>query len=214
MSSRNSWKSRTAALMALAIVTGATAPIVSTAPASAQIFSQPTRTTIRTGTSIPVRYEEAEKIVVTPNETMPLTLTVAANIVNRNGTVLIPAGSQIIGQLQPANKGSQFVARELVTFEGRRQPINATSRVIRQSQLSRGASTGSVLKGAALGAAAAAALGAVTGDNAIATEEVLIGTGVGAAGGLVLGRKKVDVVVINPDADLDLILRSSLALRY
>lgn len=214
MSSFKSWKSGTSALMALAIATGATAPIVTTAPASAQIFSQPTQTTIRTGTSIPVRYEQAEKVVVTPKETMPLTLTVAANIVNRSGTVLIPTGSQIVGELQPANGGSQFVAKELVIDQGRRLPINATSRVISTTQISQGTSTGSILKGAAVGAAAAAALAGLTGNRTIGVGEVLIGTGAGAAGGVLLGRKKVDVVVINPDTDLDLTLRSSLALRY
>lgn len=215
MSSLNRWQSKTAALMALAIATGATAPLVTTAPASAQLFpqEQPAQISIPTGTSIPVKYDQAKKIVVTPKETMPLTLTVAANIVNRRGTVLIPAGSQVIGELRPANGGSQFVARELTIYEGSRQSINATSRVISTTQVSRGPSTGSILKGAAVGAAAAAAIGAVAGDRAIATEEVLLGTGAGAAGGAVLGRRKADVVVINPDTDLDLTLRSSLALR-
>jgi len=216
MSSFNSWQSGTAALMALAIATGSTAPIVITAPASAQLFPQSTRTTqvtIPTGTSIPVRYDQAEKIVITSTETMPVTLTVAANIVNRSGSILIPAGSLVVGQMQPANGGSQFVARELVTYQGRRQPINAASNVISTTQVSRGPSTGNILKGAAVGAAAAAALGGLTGDRKISVGEVLIGTGVGAAGGLVLGRKKADVVVVDPDTDLDLTLRSSLALR-
>lgn len=216
MFSFNSYKSGTAALMALAIVTGATAPIVTTTPASAQLFPQQQQTTqisIPTGTSIPVRYEQAEKIVVSPNETMPLTLKVAANIVNRSGSVLIPQGSLIVGELQPANGGSQFVAAELVTYQGRRQPINATSKVISTTQVSRGASTGNILKGAAVGSAAAAAIAGLTGNRNISAGEVLVGTGAGAVGGLLLGRKKADVVVINPDTDLDVTLRSSLALR-
>lgn len=216
MFSFNSYKSGTAALMALAIVTGATAPIVTTTPASAQLFPQQQQTTqisIPTGTSIPVRYEQAEKIVVSPNETMPLTLKVAANIVNRSGSVLIPQGSLIVGELQPANGGSQFVAAELVTYQGRRQPINATSKVISTTQVSRGANTGNILKGAAVGSAAAAAIAGLTGNRNISAGEVLVGTGAGAVGGLLLGRKKADVVVINPDTDLDVTLRSSLALR-
>ena len=214
MSSFNSWQSGTAALMALAIATGATAPIVTTAPASAQLFPQPTtQITIPTGTSIPVRYQQAEKIVVSPNETMPLTLTVAANIITRNGTVLIPAGSLIVGQLQPADGGSQFVATELVTYQGRRQSIDGTSRVINKTEVNRGATTSSILKSAVIGSAAAAAIAGITGNRNISAGEVLIGTGAGAVGGLVLGRKKADVVVINPDSDLDVTLRSSLALR-
>jgi hypothetical protein len=69
------------------------------------------------------------------------------------------------------------------------------------------------LKGAAIGGAAAAALSGLTGDKKISILEVLGGAGAGAAGGLVLGRKKVDVVVINPNTDLALKLRSDLALR-
>jgi hypothetical protein len=221
MSSFNPCKSGTAALMALAMSAGVTAPLFMPVSASAQLFPQQSspaprssQVTIRSGTSIPVRYEEAEKIVVSPDETMPLTLKVAANITNRNGNVLIPAGSLVVGELQPARGGSQFVARELVTYQGNRQPINATSRVINTTQVSRGTNAGSILKGAAVGAAAAAALGGLTGDRRISTGEVLIGTGVGAAGGAVIGRNKADVVVINPDTDLDLTLRSSLALRY
>ncbi len=214
MSIFNPWQSRTAALMALAIATGTTAPLVTTTPASAQLFPrQSTQMAIPSGTSIPVRYEQGEKVVVTPKETMQLTLTVAANVVNRSGSVLIPAGSEVIGQLQPANGGSQFVARELVIDQGRRQPINATSRVISQTQVRQGVSAGSILKGAVVGAAAGVALGGLTGNRRIGAGEVLLGTGAGAAGGAILGRGKADVVVINPDTDLDLTLRSSLTLR-
>jgi len=123
----NPWQSGTAALMALAITTAA--PLLTTTPASAQLFPrQSTQIAIPTG--LPSQSDRGEKIVIAPKETMPLTLTVAANIVNRSGSVLIPAGSQVIGQLQPANGGSQFVARELAIYQSRRQPINATSRVI------------------------------------------------------------------------------------
>lgn len=216
MSSFKSWQSKTAALMALAI-TSTTTPIFMSAPATAQLFpSSPERlnqTTIRAGASIPVRYDQAKKIVVSPNERMALTLKVAANVTNRSGTILIPAGSLIEGQLQPADGGSQFVARELVTSNGRRQPIDATSEVIETTTLKRGASTGSILKGAVIGAAAGTALGGLTGNRRIGVGEVLAGAGVGAAGGAVLGRKKADVVVIEPDNDLELTLRSALTVQ-
>ena len=217
LSSFKPWQSGTAALMALAIWAGATAPIVMTTPASAQLFPQSpgraNQTTIRAGSSIPVRYEAAKKIVVSPDETMPLNLKVAANITNRSGDVLIPSGSVIEGELQPADGGSQYVARQVVTYDGRRLPIDATSDVIKTTRVSKGLSTSSIIKGAVVGAAAGTALGGLTGNRRISTGEVLIGTGVGAAGGAVLGRKKVDVVVINPDTDLDLTLRSSLAVQ-
>jgi hypothetical protein len=203
-------------LMALSITTGTALLIVMTAPAAAQLFpSSPgssgssDRTTIRAGAIIPVRYDEAEKIVVSPQERMRLTLAVAANITNRNGAVLIPEGSLIEGELTPADGGSQFIASNLV-IDGRRQSINASSDVITTTQIRKGANTSSILTGAVVGAAAGAALGGLTGNRRISAGEVLLGTGIGAAGGAILGRNQVDVVVINPDTDLDLILDSSL----
>lgn len=158
-------------------------------------------------------YDEAEKIVVTRTETMPITLKVAANIRSRSGTTLIPAGSEVVGELQPANGGSQFVAQELVRY-GIRQRIDATSQVITQTrEINRGTNTGSILKGAAIGAAAATAISVLTGDNRAGILEILGGAGLGAVGGVLLGRNKAEVVVINPDTDLNLTLRSSLALR-
>lgn len=208
MSNFNPWQSGTSAFMALAIVTGAAAPIIAPVPASAQ--SRTVTTTIPSGTAIPVRYNNAEKIVVNPKETMALTVTVPSNIKSRYGTVLIPSGSQIVGQLQPASGGSQFVARELITSSGRRQSISATSRVIASTQVRKGASVGTVVGGAAAGSAVATAISALTGDRRIVAGEVLIGTGVGTLSSLFLGRRKVDVVVVNPDTDLNLTLRSNL----
>lgn len=214
------WKPGTAALMALAIITGTSAPIFTSASASAQLFPSSSRSTTNTtntqitipsGTTIPVRYSKAEKIVVSPKETMAVTLTVASNIINRSGTILIPAGSTIEGELQPASNGSQFVARTLIT-NNRRQSIDATSQVISQTSVNRTSKVRNILKGAAVGAAASAALGALTGDRAIATEEILLGTGAGALGGVLLRNKKADVVVIETDTDLALTLRSNLAL--
>lgn len=213
-------QSGTAAFMALSILAGTTAPLLSISPAVAQRrFPQPERyqsVVIPAGTVIPLRYDKAEKIVVSPEETVPLSLTVPRNIRSRNGKILIPAGSEMVGQLEPANrvKGSRFVASELVLYNDRQQPINATSKVItRTEEIRRGSSTNSILKGAAIGGAAAAALSVILGDKAIATEEVLGGAGLGALGGLLLGRRTVEVVIIDPNTDLDVTLRSELALR-
>lgn len=214
MSSVNSWQSGTAAFMALAIVAGATTPMVMPAPASAQLFPQTTQVSIPRGTSIPVRYNKTEKIVVNPKESKSLTLTVATNVINRRGTVLLPAGSEVIGQLQPVSDGAQFVATELVTPEGRRQSIDATSGVISKTQAQRGASLDSILTGALAGSAAAAGISGVAGDRRITAGKVLIGTGAGAVGGLLLGRKKTDVIVIEPNAELSLTLNSNLPVSY
>jgi hypothetical protein len=173
----------------------------------------PTQVRIPSGTTIPVKYDQAEKILVTPDETAPLTLTVAQNITTSQGTVLIPSGSQVVGELRPAEGGSQFVAQELVLTSGQRIQLNANSEVITTTEeVRKGASAGTIVKDAALGAAAAAAVSAVTGDRAIATEEVLGGAGIGGLLGLFLGRDRVTLIRVDPDQDLNLTLNSDLVL--
>jgi hypothetical protein len=174
----------------------------------------PQAITIPSGTTIPVKYDQAERILVTKEETAPLTLTVAQNVVTSNGTILMPAGSKVVGELRPAQGGSQFYAQELVLSSGQKYNISATSEVITKTErIRKGINAGNVVKNAALGAAAAAAISAVTGDRAIATEEVLGGAGVGTLVGVFLGKNNVDLVAIDPDTDLRLTLTSNLALN-
>ncbi len=194
---------------------------------SYQNGDQQDQVSIPSGTRIPVRYDKAKKIVVAPDETTSLTLKVASDITNRNGTVLIPAGTQVVGQLEPAGrdtdsesrdseKGTRFVAKELKFNSNRRHDIDATSQVItRTERVSKGASTGTLLTGAAAGAGAAALIAGVTGDKHIQALDVLGGAGVGTIGGALLGRKNADVIVVYPSrGDLDLTLRSDLAVGY
>ena len=112
------WRSATAAILALGITVATSAPLVVATPAEAQQrTSQFDSIRIPSGSVIPVSYEK-DKIVVTREETAPLTLTVARDIRTEQGRVLIPAGSQIVGALQPVRRGNQmgtrFVARELI----------------------------------------------------------------------------------------------------
>ncbi|MGC1394837.1 MAG: S-layer homology domain-containing protein, partial [Coleofasciculaceae cyanobacterium] len=171
-----------------------------------------TNFTIPAGATIPVKYEK-DKILVTKDETVPLTLTVDRNITTNTGTVLIPVGSQIIGELRPASGGSQFVAKTLV-MNGQQMSLTATSDVITKTETVRkGINIGNIAKNAALGTAAAAAISAVTGDRAIATEELLLGGGAGAIVTLIqnfIGRNSIDLVSITPGTDLNLQLGSPL----
>lgn len=217
----NCWKSGTATLLALTVTSSAVAPFVTTAPVFAQTRypqSASYNKFVPSGTSIPVRYDK-EKVLLMPDEKVPLTLTVARDVRGRDGSILIAQGSEIKGELRPAYRGTQFVAKELIVYDGydrqsKSYLINATSNVITRTEEARkGASTGSILTGAAIGAGAAAALAALTGDNAIATEEILGGLGLGALGGLFLNRKKVTMVAVYPERDLAVRLRSDIALR-
>lgn len=181
-----------------------------------QVPTQPTEVRIPAGTVIPVRYGEAERILLAQEEPepVPLTLTVAQNIVTNQGEVLIPAGSQVVGQLRTVQGGAQFTASELVLANGQRTTIGASSEVITQTEtIRKGASVGRILTNTAVGAAAGAAIAGVTGDRSIEAEEVLGGAGIGALLGLFLGRERVDLITINPNTDLSLTLTNDLVLR-
>ena len=230
MSGFNRWQSGTSALMAIALTSGAVAPLVIHTTSVAQ-----------TATLIPVRYDKAERILVTKEEIAPLTLIVTQDVVSsqlkccrfpaatlrrikpdgfRQATaspyekVLIPAGSEVVGELRPASGGSQFRARELVLPTDGRYKINAISKAITKTETVRkGANANEIVKNAALGAAAAAAIIAVTGDRAIARQEILGGANIGALIGLFLGRERVELVAIDPNTDLHLTLGSDFQRR-
>ncbi|MCC5640381.1 S-layer homology domain-containing protein [Nostoc sp. CHAB 5844] len=171
----------------------------------------PVSITIPQGTVIPVKYDQAKKILVTKDETAPLTLTVDQNVVTQDGTVVIPAGSQVVGQLKPAKGGSQFVAQKLVLTTGQEYQIAATSDVITKTEtVKKGTSTRAIITNTALGAGAAAAVSAVTGDRAIATEEVLGGAAIGGLIGLFFGRNSVDLIAIDPNTDLEMTVNQNL----
>ncbi|MBD1842866.1 S-layer homology domain-containing protein [Cyanobacteria bacterium FACHB-63] len=180
-----------------------------------QAPTQPQAINIPAGTAIPVRYDRAERILLAKNEPQPtpVTLTVAQNIVTSDGTVLIPSGSQVSGQLTVAQGAAQFTASELILANGQRVAIAATSDSITTTEtVRRGANTGTILKDAALGSAAAAGISAVTGDRNITAGEVLIGTGVGALAGLIFGGDRVELISIRSNSDLNLRLTSALTL--
>lgn len=190
------------------------------APASAQLFRYPSNSAgvnntsntsnyssnsfnIPSGTTIPVRYDDAEKILVTKEETLPLTLTVAANIKDRQGRILIPYGTEIVGQIEPAGNGSQFVAKYMILNQNQQQSINASSKIVTTTEvIKEGANTGKILQGAAIGATAATVIAGITGDKAIATEEVLGGAGLGALAGWIWGGGQKELISINPNTDL------------
>ena len=172
-----------------------------------------TQFNIPAGTAIPVTYTR-DKILLMPDETLPVTFDLATNITTQNGKLLIPADSKVKGQLQPSGEGTKFVAESLIFPDGTTQPFNATSQTITETEtIRKGSDAGRIVKNTAIGTAAAAAISAVTGDRAIATEELLIGAGAGAIAGLIqnfLGRNSVDLIVVEPETNLDITLGSDL----
>lgn len=167
---------------------------------------------IPAGNTIAVQYSK-DKILLGPDEKVPLTLTVSQNIANPQGVILIPSGTQVVGELRTVSGGAQFFASQLVFANGKQVAINGTSKVVTTTEkVDKGISVGKVVQNAALGAAAAAAIAAVTGDRAIATEEILGGAGIGTLLGLFLGRDSVTLASVNPNTDLTVTLNSDLLL--
>jgi hypothetical protein len=169
------------------------------------------------GTQIPVSFQKAKKILVTNQETLPLTLQVAATITDANGTVLIPRGSQIAGRIEPAGTGSRFVAQTLILSQQEQIPINATSAVVTTTEtIKEGASAGEIVGGTLAGAGAATLIAGVTGDRKIDALEVLGGAAVGALAGWllpeagVIGGGSKTVIAIDPNRDLTLTVQSDL----
>jgi hypothetical protein len=232
-------KIATSSLIILSTLVATISNLANITPAQAQLFpeSSPTRNrdynppsregdyspsrnrsfgsdnTIPQGFVIPIEYEES-KILVTPEETVPITLLVAADIKDRGRNILIPYGSEIAGQIQPSDDqaGSFFTAEEIIFPDGTTQPIEAVSEVVTRTEtVKKGANAGDIVKGAAIGGAAAAVLSGIFGK--IDTIEVLGGAGAGALAGVLLGKKQAELISIDPNNDLDLTLLRSLTLR-
>lgn len=207
---------RTAGLMALSLALAGLLPVGVTVAAPvqvAQLFQQQSQVGVPAGTVISVRYEEAERIIVTPEETAPVTLTVAQDVRSARGTVLITAGSQIEGELRPDGEGTRFFAERITPAGSTRSlPIDATSGLFTETETITRDTDPDILRGAAIGAAAGAVLGEIFGD--IDFGEVLLGAGLGTLASILLpSNEEVEVVVINSEADLDLTLQSDFVLR-
>jgi hypothetical protein len=223
MSLLHRWKNGTAALMAMAITTGAVAPMFLILPANAQYrIGQPSNnrynnrdTVIRAGATIPTTSSK-EKYLLAPGETAKATLKVASNLVDRaGGNILIPRDSEIIGEFVPDNrrsqKGVRFVAREIVLPSGERQRIDASSSTItRTEKVKKGADTGEILRDAGYGAGAAAVIALLTGNRKIEWTEILLGGGAGSIYSVVKGGREADLISVDTERDLTLRLDSPL----
>ncbi|BAQ61311.1 hypothetical protein GM3708_1717 [Geminocystis sp. NIES-3708] len=167
------------------------------------------------GTMITTTLPSANKILVTPQETMAVTLVVRDNVRDSSNRIIIPSGSEIVGEIRPSGQGSRFVANTLILPNGNQYPISATSAVVTTTEVvSAGKNNNTIWQGALAGAAAGTLISAITGDKAIATEEVLGGAGLGALAGLLLrGDRNQELISINPERDLNLTLTSNLVIN-
>jgi hypothetical protein len=162
--------------------------------------------TVPAGSILSVSHIGNEQLLIAPNETRPQSLQVLNPIRNQQGDILIPYGSRIDGRFEPAPGGTRFVA-ESVLINEQLFPLAAQSEVIPDIKDPRHTSGGQVFQDATIGAAAGAILGLVTGDNVIATEELLAAGVAGAAIGNVTAPR---VVVLNPQQGFTLRLTADL----
>lgn len=160
------------------------------------------------GTVVPTTYEGGSRILVKPDETLQLKLTVSRDVFDPRGGLLIPAGSEIDGQLEPSRGGTQYVARQIRLRDGGSYNLSARSPVItRIETVRRGAGTRTIVTGAVAGGATATIISAALGE--VGVLKSLGGAGVGALSGFLLGRRSVDVVVVDAKSDLELTLDNS-----
>lgn len=219
---KQSWKAGLALAMTLGMGTVPALPLITQTSATAQVFSSD-RTSNRTfrivrGTVLPAEYNDGEttKIVVTPDETLDITLTTTRAVRSTRGTEIIPAGTDVIGQIEPYDDGVRFVAQTLELADGTEQDIEATSQVISEREkVSRRGNDDAVWQGALAGGAAATIISAAVTDVGIF--KTLAGAGAGALGGWLFGRgRSKEVIVINPERDLNLVVNEEFLLsrRY
>jgi hypothetical protein len=220
-----------AALLTASMVCGIMAPVFTATPASAQLFRrqpdgwQPSNDRFNdgrndgrpndgflgqvdglpAGTVIPATNREGERILVRPDETLSLKLTVPNNVFAPRGGIVIPAGSEIEGQFQPSRGGTQFVARQIRFPDGARYNLTAISRPLtRIETIRRGVGTRTIVTGTLAGGATASIIAGALGKSHVLKS--LGGAGIGALSSYFLGRRSVEVVVVDPRADLDLTL--------
>ena len=217
-----SWKAGLALAMTLGMGSVPALPLITQTSATAQVFS-PDRTSNRTfrivrGTILPASYDDGEttKIVVTPDETLDLTLTTTRSVRSTRGTEIIPAGTDVVGQIEPYEDGVRFVAQRLELADGTEQDIEATSQLLseREKVDARG-NDDAIWQGALVGGAAATIISATVTDVGIF--KTLGGAGAGALAGWLFSRNRSkEVIVIDPDKDLNLVVNEEFLLsrRY
>ncbi|MGB0561572.1 MAG: hypothetical protein ACPGVO_07175 [Spirulinaceae cyanobacterium] len=210
-------QSATATLLSLSFGLTGLAPLLLAAPTAAQRLPRISRGSIPAGTTLPTDAvdEETEKILLAPKEEepMPLTLLLAANVRDGDGRILLAQGTEIVGYLEVIEEeGVRFVGEEILVGENRLLLEGTSELVTTTETVRKGADGGDILEGAAIGAGAATVISILTGDNSVSVGEVLAGGAIGALGGLIFGKNKVELYSVDPNEDLNITLSETLDL--
>ncbi|MGP1386781.1 MAG: S-layer homology domain-containing protein [Thainema sp.] len=223
---RNATRAEVAAFIYQALVSAGEAPAINSpyvVGGDQDDDDDTTSVVIPEGTTLPIRYDGAERILISPEEPdpVPVTLIISQNVTDQNGALLIPVGSQVEGELriveENGEEGTKFYAETLRVPSTSTNPsytvdLEAESELITDTEtITEDTDVGTVIRDAALGAAAAAAIAEITGE--IDVEEVLGGAGIGTLIGLFLDRDEAELLVVDPDRDLNLTLTESLTVQ-
>jgi hypothetical protein len=224
------WHSSLAVLTALSLGAGTIAPLFAfERPANAGIFAQQVNGgllhnnriaqnnsgRVRAGTTVEVEQPDGKRIVLTPDETVAVTLVTRDPVRSQSGTILIPRGTKIEGEFRPAQDGTEFVARRIIFRDGTERNINARTNIVNyRKKIQRGTNTDPIWQGALVGGGASVLISSIVTRPGIF--KTLAGAGAGAlAGYLIGGRKRTEVIVVDPDQPLSLTFDSDLVVsRY
>jgi hypothetical protein len=206
------WKSSVAALMMMSVGTTTALPILVMAqPATAGIFAQ-NRRVVPAGTMIRLEQPEGKRIVVTPDESVKVTLITVEDVQGRRGNAVIPRGTRVKGEFRPTNGGTAFYA-ERIELPGGSRDIEGRTNVVDNRKTVKKGSSDPIWQGALVGGGAATIISALVTKPGIG--KTLLGAGVGAAAGWLIGGrgKSAEVIVVEPEQDnLDLRLDSDLSI--
>ncbi|MFS8900574.1 hypothetical protein NW845_04210 [Synechococcus sp. H60.2] len=195
------------AILAAAVMGWAGIPLLAPLPVVAQPLFELGTYRLEQGTIIPVgSLSSEEPQYFYPDTIYPLEVAVTQNIFDNQGRLVIPAGSRVFGQMEPAPGGSRFVATAIV-LGGRTYSLRAVSNILHDEKDPRQYLAEAIAQDAAIGAAAGTLLGAITGG--VSAGNVLAG----AAAGVVVGNVTApQVVVLRPGQSFNLTLEAPLTL--
>jgi len=177
-------------------------------PYTSPQFSLQSGLQLRAGEVLGASYSSSEPLYLGVNETRAVSFVLTDPLRDRNNMIVVPAGSVVEGQFQPAPGGSQFVSRSVVV-NGRSFPLYAQSSVIRSQKDPRQTTGEAILGHSLIGAGVGVLLGGLTGDRVIATEEVL---GAAALGAVIGNVSAAEMVVVQPNQPLNLTVTQDLQL--
>lgn len=168
------------------------------------------------GTLIPVKYQSAKKILLTKEETMKLSLQVANNITNVDGKVIIPDGSEIVGEIKPSRSGSQFFSQKILLKLNNQtsveKSLDAISQIINKIEtLVSGINADQITQDAILSPMATKLIKAFR-EQSRSPGRILGVSDLEALSGWLLDSETLSLIAINPEQDLQLTLQSDLIL--